>query len=84
MKAASASDIAHAFGVIEDTVWHWHRTLNTTGLNSLTSEKRGPKGGSKLTGEVITRIQQLRASGLTLTATAAQTGVSGCPRSMCP
>ncbi|MGO1231984.1 putative transposase, partial [Glutamicibacter arilaitensis] len=76
MKAASAAEIGHAFGVIEDTIWHWHRTLNTTGLNSLTSEKRGPKGGSKLTKEVITRIQQLRASGLTLTATAAQTGVS--------
>lgn len=76
MKAASAAEIGHAFGVIEDTIWHWHRTLNTTGLNSLTSEKRGPRGGSKLTKEVITRIQQLRASGLTLTATAAQTGVS--------
>lgn len=43
-------------------------------MNSLTSEKRGPKGGSKLTEVVITRIQQLLASGLTLSATAAQTG----------
>ena len=60
MKSAQVAEIASAFGVLEDTLWKWHRTLQHEGFAALTSEKRGPKGGSKLTPLVITRIQELK------------------------
>ncbi|WP_166789537.1 putative transposase, partial [Cryobacterium sp. TMS1-20-1] len=55
----------------------WHRTLENDGFAALTSEKRGPKGGSKLTTSVITRIQELKkTTGLSNTRIGTQVGVS--------
>lgn len=76
IKAATASEIGAAFGVVEDTIWAWHRALNTSGISALASGKRGSKGGSKLTCEVITRIHQLKTQNLANPKIAAQVGVS--------
>lgn len=76
MKAASVREIAAGFGVTEDTLWRCHRALNSGGFPALVSTKRGPKGGSKLTEEVIVRIHELKATGLANTRIGAKVGVS--------
>ena len=76
MKAAKVAEIASAFGVGEDTLWKWNRTLKLEGFTALVSSKRGPKGGSKLTLEVINRIHDLKKTGLTNTRIGTQVGVS--------
>lgn len=60
----------------EDTIWAWHRALGTIGIGGLVTEKTGPKGGSKLTRELITHIHTLKATKLSNVAIAAQVGVS--------
>ena len=76
MKAAPVGEIAAGFGVTEDTLWRWHRTLDGGGFPALSSTKRGPKGGSKLTEEVIARIHELKKTGLANTRIGVQVGVS--------
>jgi transposase len=76
MKAAKVAEIASAFGVGEDTLWKWNRTLKLEGFAALASSKRGPKGGSKLTIEAIIRIHDLKKTGLTNTRIGMQVGVS--------
>lgn len=76
IKAASAAQIGAAFGVGEDTIWAWHRALGTQGIGALVNEKRGPKGGSKLTGELITHIHELKATKASNVSIAARVGVS--------
>ncbi|MDJ0376965.1 helix-turn-helix domain-containing protein [Cryobacterium sp. PH31-L1] len=77
MKTAKIAEIAAAFGVHEDTVWKWHRTLNSEGFAALSSDKPGPKGGSKLTATVITHIQELKKkTGLSNRRIGTQVGVS--------
>lgn len=76
IKVASAAQIGAAFGVGEDTIWTWHRALGTQGIGALVNEKRGPKGGSKLTGELITHIHELKATKASNVSIAAQVGVS--------
>ena len=76
MNAAPVAEIAAAFGVIEDTLWRWHRALDGGGFTALTSGTRGPKGGSKLTTEVIARIHELKKTGLANTRIGKQVGVS--------
>lgn len=63
MKTAQVAEIASAFGVHEDTLWRWHRTLQNEGFAALSNDKRGPKGGSKLTTLVIARIHELKKPG---------------------
>ena len=76
MNAAAVAEIAAGFGVTEDTLWRWHRTLDGEGFTALASSKRGPKGGSKLTTEVIDRIHDLKKTKLANTRIALQVGVS--------
>lgn len=76
MNAAPVAEIAAAFGVIEDTLWRWHRALDGGGITALASGTRGPKGGSKLTDEVIARIHELKKTGLANTRIGKQVGVS--------
>ena len=76
MKTAEIAEIASAFGVHEDTVWKWHRTLNSEDFAALSSDKPGPKGGSKLTALVITHIQEVkRKTGLSNRRIGTQVGV---------
>ena len=37
MNAAPVAEIAAAFGVIEDTLWRWHRALDGGGFTALAS-----------------------------------------------
>lgn len=71
-----AADIATVFGISPATLWHWKATASAQGLVGLISEKRGPKGNSKLTGELISNIHQVKAQGLSNHAAAQQAGVS--------
>ncbi|MBV1781409.1 hypothetical protein KRR55_20120 [Paeniglutamicibacter sp. ABSL32-1] len=76
MKAAAVAEVASAFGILEDTLWRWNRALKDQGITALATQKRGPKGGSKLTDEVISLIHQLKKSGLANTRIGQQVGVS--------
>jgi transposase len=75
-EIARPSEVAAGFGVTRDTLWRWRGSLEAPGVAGLVPGKRGPKGASKLTGEVVTRIRELDAHGLTLAAIGARVGVS--------
>ncbi|MGP9729313.1 hypothetical protein ACT3UB_19275, partial [Glutamicibacter sp. AOP3-A1-12] len=64
------------FGISTATLWRWKSASDTAGITGLLSEKRGPQGNSKLDGELITQIHQLKASGLSNRAAASEAGVS--------
>jgi transposase-like protein/helix-turn-helix protein len=76
LRAASQGRVAAAFGVDPATVWRWDRALAGAGVAGLVPGKRGPKGASKLTPQMIARIGELDAAGQTLRQIAAATGVS--------
>ncbi|MDN5751235.1 MAG: hypothetical protein L0H64_22480, partial [Pseudonocardia sp.] len=76
IEAATVTDVAAGFGVNQATVWRWGRRSAEAGVSGLTSARRGPKGPSKLTGEVITRIGQLRGQDRSLRSVADEVGVS--------
>lgn len=75
-KIARASEVAAAFGVTRDTLWRWRRSLETGGAAGLVPDKRGPKGPSKLSDEVVARIVELDARGWTLAAIGDEVGMS--------
>lgn len=76
LRAATAADIATAFGISPATLWQWKSAASIQGMAGLISEKRGPKGNSKLTDELIVIIHRLKAQGLSNRATAEQAGIS--------
>ncbi len=76
LKVAPVGEIAAGFGVDPTTVWRWGQTLTGQGLAGLASDKRGPKGPTRLTAAVITRIHALAAGGATRAAIARTVGVS--------
>ncbi|MDQ6739603.1 MAG: hypothetical protein M3021_04335 [Actinomycetota bacterium] len=76
MKAASVAEIAAAFEVTPVSLWQWGQLAAGGGVVALVSEKKGPKGPSLLVGEVIGRIVELRATGLSLQAVGDAVGVS--------
>jgi hypothetical protein len=76
LRAASQGQVASAFGVDPATVWRWDQALAAGGVAGLVPARRGPKGASKLTPEVIARIRALDAAGQALRQIAAVTGVS--------
>jgi len=76
LKAATVAEIAAGFGVEAVTVWRWRRQLAAAGVAGLIPEAMGPKGPSRVTGDVVTRIVALRASGLSLRAVGDAVGVS--------
>src|SRR5215472_12563925 len=59
LRAASQGQVAGAFGVDPATIWRWDQALAGGGVAALVPARRGPKGASKLTGEVIARIREL-------------------------
>src|ERR1019366_2492231 len=75
-KAARAMQVATAFGVTTVTLWRWRRELDATGAQGLAQDKRGPKGPSRLTPEVVADIRSRRRGGASLRAIAAAVGVS--------
>src|SRR5664280_304249 len=75
-KAARAMQVASAFGVTTVTLWRWRKELDTAGAQGLAQDKRGPKGPSRLTPEVVADIRSRRRGGASLRAIAAAVGVS--------
>jgi transposase len=76
LRAASQRQVAGAFGVDPGTIWRWDQALAAGGVAGLVPARRGPKGASKLTPQVVERIAGLDAAGATLREIAAATGVS--------
>jgi transposase len=76
IKAAKGYEIAEAFGVSSVTLWGWGKAFTASGVAGLIPAKTGPKGPSKLTSELATRIRELAEQGLSLAQVASQTGVS--------
>ncbi|ESX83683.1 helix-turn-helix domain-containing protein, partial [Mesorhizobium sp. LNJC403B00] len=56
------SDVASAFGVSRPTFYKAQSALAEHGLAGLVPQQRGPKGGHKISAEVLTYIDQLRAT----------------------
>jgi transposase len=75
-KAAMASEVAGAFGVSELTLRRWRRDWVERGVAGLTPGKRGPKGPSKLTDEMVAEIRRFRVEGESMDAIAERVGVS--------
>jgi transposase-like protein len=76
LRAVSQAQAAAAFGVDPVTVWRWDQALAAGGVAGLVPSRRGPKGASKLTPQLVERIAGLDAAGATLGEIAAATGVS--------
>jgi hypothetical protein len=76
LRAVSQAQAAAAFGVDPVTVWRWDQALAAGGVVGLVPARRGPKGASKLTPQLVERIAGLDAAGATLGEIAAATGVS--------
>lgn len=75
-KAATATAVSEAFGVNRETLRRWGAALAQTGAVGLVSDPRGPKGPSKLTGDVVADIRARRAEHDSLRTIAEATGVS--------
>jgi transposase len=76
LRAAAQGQVAEAFGVDPATIWRWDQALAADGVAGLVPARRGPKGASKLTPQLVERIAGLDAAGATLREIAAATGVS--------
>src|SRR5665647_1078697 len=75
-SAAKSVDIAAGFGASRETLRRWVRAVGDAGVGGLVSDKRGPKGPSRVTGDLVAAIRARRAGGASLRAVAATVGVS--------
>jgi hypothetical protein len=76
IKAASLLDVAAAFAISTVTLWRWCKELDASGAAGLAWRKRGPKGPSRLTDDMVADIRARRSSGATLQAVADAVGMS--------
>jgi len=76
IKAGRVADVAAAFGVDAGTLWRWGQQLSATGVAGLVPDKRGPKGPSRLTDDMVVDIRARRTGGASLRAIAAAVGIS--------
>jgi transposase-like protein len=76
IKAASATDVAAAFGVSTVALWRWRKVAGASGAAGLATDKPGPRGPSRLTDEMVLDIRRRRRRGATLQAVADAVGVS--------
>ena len=76
IKAASATDVAAAFGVSTVALWRWRKVAGASGAAGLATDKPGPRGPSRLTDEMVLDIGRRRRRGATLQAVADAVGVS--------
>lgn len=56
------SEVATAFGVSRPTFYKTQATLAETGLGGLLPRQRGPKGGHKISAEVLAFVADLKAA----------------------
>jgi len=64
---AAISEVAAAFGVSRPTYYKAQNALQAVGLAGLLPSKRGPKGGHKVSADVITFITELKTQNPALT-----------------
>jgi hypothetical protein len=76
LRAASMRQAAEALGIESSTISRWAASYAREGLAGLVLEARGPKGPSKLTAKLVSRIRGLRAEGKSLEAISGLCGVS--------
>jgi Helix-turn-helix domain len=76
LKAASMRQAADALGIESSTISRWAASYAKEGLAGLVPAVRGPKGPSKLTAKLVSRIRGLRAEGKSLEAISGLCGVS--------
>ena len=69
-KAAPLVAVAAGFGVDPLTVRRWRHSMDSDGVAGLVPNKRGPKGPSRLTPEVVARIRAGSADGMSMAALA--------------
>lgn len=74
-KIASVGQVMTAFGTTQGTLWRWRAAFAADGVAGLVPAKKGPKGPSKLTDRMVTRIRTLDEKKLTLAAIAEKVGV---------
>jgi prepilin-type processing-associated H-X9-DG protein len=74
--AAKQRQVAEAFGVNETTVWRWRSERDRAGVGGLVTDRPGPKGAWKLTGQLVDRIVALDGEGLSGRQIARDVGVS--------
>lgn len=75
-EVAAAGAVSAAFGVSAQTLWRWRRDYAGAGVAGLVEQRKGPKGASKLTGEVVADVLARRAGGASYRAIAAAVGIS--------
>src|SRR5664280_1048333 len=76
IKGARAVRVAGGFGVNTETLRRGEEAVTDVGVAALGSGKRGPKGPSRLSQELVADIRARRRSGASLRAIAAAVGVS--------
>src|ERR1035437_7868940 len=76
IKGARAVRVAEGFGVTTETLRRWEGAVTDVGVAALGSGKRGPKGPSRLSQELVADIRRRRRSGASLRAIATAVGVS--------
>jgi transposase len=67
IDGAAISKVAEAFGVSRPTYYKAQDALETAGLAGLLPSQRGPKGGHKISAEVIAYVAELKAASPELT-----------------
>jgi transposase len=76
INAARAGQVAAGFGVSTETLRRWQGVVTDAGVAALAPNKRGPKGPSRLTPELVADITARRRGGASLRTIAAAVGVS--------
>jgi hypothetical protein len=75
LKLATPTALARALEMRPETVFRHRRRFTEGGVAAVRSKKRGPKGRSKLTGEVCARAQRRLDEGWSIRRVAAEVGV---------
>ena len=76
IKGARAVRVAAGFGVNTETLRRWDKAMSEAGVVALVPGRRGPKGPSRLSHEVVADIRGRRLGGASLRAIARAVGVS--------
>jgi hypothetical protein len=76
VKGARAVRVAAGFGVNTETLRRWDNAVSEAGVVALVPGKRGPKGPSRLSHEVVADIRARRLGGASLRAIARAVGIS--------
>src|SRR5660397_213210 len=76
IKAARAVQVAGGFGVNTETLRRWQGVVTDAGVAALAPSRRGPKGPSRLTHDLVADIAARRRAGASLRTIAKAVGVS--------